>query len=361
MAIICPNCHQELEEEGNFCFHCGYPLKDDQPEIVEINLKKEIEESDLREELTRVGRHQGRKKRGLMWSWQRVVGVMLVLSAILLLGLNYQFNYSVARVEDHFRKGLRFENYERAARVTSSPLAKKAWGAEDVKRMVENYQQAGIELLQLVMGTSNGELIQTEAGLIAEVERKGSYLLIFPIYKMMIQPLPVHLSVPNHYRDIVLKVPGQEPQPLTADQALMIEPRASEIEIEYSVDGQVESVRLELNYEDLLEGRHRINLIPITNQLKMEPASLGIRPNLEFELLGVEIDGQLYEEDIINLSGYVGQVFVVKLFAVYNGVPIESSIQEVALIESSELLLDFLEDDNFQRQVRQAEQNNENQ
>lgn len=359
MAIICPNCQQELDEEVKFCAQCGYQLKKDQPAKEEVIQEKKSRTSESILELTRVNRPQSHQKR--RFSWQEFLGVFLVFLAFFLLGLNYQLNYSAARVEDHFRKGLRFDNYERVARVTTSPVTYQAWGPEDIGRLVDNYNEAGIDVKQLVMDIPRGEAIYSEDLLIAELERVGSYLLLFPRYKMMVHALPVDLSVPNHYRDIALKVAGQKEQPLSATEALVIEPRASEIEIDYSVDGQEETVRLNLAYSDLRQGRHRINLIPVTNRLEIEPASLGIRPRLKFELLGLEIDGQLYEEDIINLSGFVGQVFSVKLFADYNGVPLESSLQEVTLVASSEVLLDFREDEAFQRQIRQAEQNSPNQ
>lgn len=383
----CPNCQQINDSQARFCSKCGQPLMRTAKE--KVSLDEKCPKLDPEEDLStsRMDRHhrQGINPEALqdkpmveegdpeeavagkslslatrmrkVASLNRYIGLGLIILAFLTIFLTYQLNFSSQAIEKHFVQSIKRTDYLKAAGLVQTPLTDLAWTDKDLERTLNNYQEAGIDFPQLL---SEGDLkdgLKWQGQEIAKLEKMGVFIFFFPRYRVNLKPISVDLSLSNDYRKLKIIAPGQKEQALSSNQGIQIEPRFDQVYIQYEESGQKHELLMDLDYQKLASGRHVLSLVPVTNRIQMDKGLLGIRPNLSFDLLSFNIDGQEYDTDQVDLSGFVGQSFQVSFKANYNGHTIQSQPASVKLIKEKSVRPDFRKDQELQAQIRQAELN----
>ncbi|MGX7109136.1 zinc-ribbon domain-containing protein [Facklamia miroungae] len=388
----CLNCGHDNRLDARYCSDCGFPLYVDDSEGSELiepqNVVSEIEkvQYDQSNEIIDQSRmslyHSQDEERETVkvedskkdddfqqskrtdhstsilskWlTWKNIFGFSLILLSLISLLMVYRLNYSKEAVEEQFTKGIKNGDYLKAAAVVKTPLTKEPWSDLDIKRTIDHYQEAEIDFRTLLEEGDLSEGLKWQGIEIAKVERSGSFLLIFPKYVVDLHALPVQMSLSNEYRDLKILGEQQVEQTINSNEGIYIEPRIQSIMVQYSHQGKKEEVWLDLDYHQLKDLRHQLSLVPVTNDLIVDEALLGIRPDLPFEVVSFNIDGQDYSQKRIKLSGFAGQIFDVSFKAIYNGQLITTEKIPVKLINNTKVSLDYSNDQTVKAQIQQAE------
>lgn len=370
----CSQCLFENYDEAKYCSECGRLLEEDvfeteeQVKLDQDNHQEEQEKLDSQFEedekiVSRMDRYHQEEESEispiskLKINPQQLIGILLmILSFVILIG-NYYLNHSQSAVSQKFLTAIEKQEYDQAATIVTSPISTTAWTEDDIIASIEHYKEVGIDLLALLEEGDLEQGVVYQDHLILKNQVQGRYFLFFPKYKIQFIPLSINFSLSNNYRDLKLIAQGQKEQSVAVDGGIFIEPRMDEIILQFKNKGSSEEVLMDLDYSKVENFRHQLALTPVNNELSVNKLKSGFRSSLPFELVAYQIDGQDYQQDNIELSGYLGQSFEISIKTKYNGVLIESSPIEVKLIEGDKLELDFSHDVALQEQIKQAELN----
>ncbi|MGF3182509.1 zinc-ribbon domain-containing protein [Facklamia sp. P12945] len=386
----CLNCGYENLPDAKYCSECGLPLNNDH--LYKENdsasfdgrvnlLENEKSPKDSVLSQSRMDLYHGQDERNLStdqednksettqldhkdhrvltkregFDWKKLVGFSLIFLGVISFVMIYRLNFSKAAVEEQFTKAIKKKDYLKAAAVVKTPITEAPWTDLDVKRTIEHYQEADIDFPQLLLNGNLSTGIEWQGSKLAKTEKTGSFLLIFPKYAINLYPLPVQLSLSNEYRDLKILSEDQTTQSINSKGGILIEPRIQNVMIQYTYQGKTEEVWFDLDYSQLETLRHKLSLVPVTNTLMVDKALLGVRPDLPFQVISFNIDGQEYSQNQIQLSGFVGQIFEVSLKANYNGHELQTETIPVKLVNKTKTTLDYSQDQNLKAQIQQAE------
>lgn len=287
-------------------------------------------------------KHNKARKRRYGWLITLLLLILLIAGGIF--AYFYFFASQTANaVYQEYSEAIQTQDYDKAASLTASTNG-YVWNGDDVERMIDNYSKAQVDLPTLLVANPEAtELVQGNH-LILEVDTEPSFLGLFPDYQVFVQTINLALSVPNDYRDIAITTLSHQAQPITAGDAVILEPRENNIVVSLTENDQTREIGIELNYALMADGTLPISLKEVENRIQADLATLpGAYPQ-EFKTTGFVIDGQEYTADIITLNGYVGQSFTVSIRGDYFSEAVESSQQEIHLEDDSQVLLSLADD-----------------
>lgn len=370
-TIECPHCGHQNPDYYSFCQVCKKKLYAYEDQIIDtqtestagtstftspsendavddalfvpayINSESTLEET-TKNKRKKKKKHRKERKRGYGWLITLLLLVLLIAGGVF--AYFYFFKGETANaVYQEYSEAIVAQDYDKAASLTASTNG-HAWTGDDVERMIANYAQAQVDLSTLLAENPEAtELVQGNH-LILEVDSEPSFLGLFPEYQVFVHAINVALSVPNDYRDIAITTFSHQAQPITAGDAVILEPRENYIIVRLTENDETREIGLDLNYSLMADGTLPISLKEVENRIQADLTTLpGAYPQ-EFTATGFVIDGQEYTADIITLNGYVGQSFTVSIRGEYFGEAIESSQQEIHLEDDSQVLVSLADD-----------------
>ena len=224
--------------------------------------------------------------------------------------------------------------------------------------MLANYAETDLDLAALLAANPEATELVQDNHVILEVDTEPSFLGLFPEYQVFVQAINVALSVPNDYRDIAITTLSHQAQPITAGDAIILEPRENYIVVSLTESGETREIGIDLNYSLMTEGTLPISLKQVENRIQADLTTLpGAYPQ-EFKTTGFVIDGQEYTADIITLNGYVGQGFTVSIRGEYFSEAVESSQQEIHLVDDNQVLVSLAGDEALLAELQVIEAEN---
>lgn len=385
-TIQCPHCGHQNPDYYSFCQACKKKLYDydDQTSTTEVDLAAssnlpaslpDSELEDVEEELfvpayigaeasldnsnqSKSHKKKHKKARKRKYGWLITLLLIIVIVAGGVFAYFYFFGSETANaVYQQYSEAIATQDYSKAASLTASTNG-HAWTDDDVEQMLANYSEAGIDLAELLAANPEVTELDQDNHLILEVDTEPSFLGLFPEYQVFVQAINVALSVPNDYRDIAITTLSHQAQPITAGDAIILEPRENYIVVHLTESGEAREIGIDLNYRLLTEGTLPISLKQVENRIQADLTTLpGAYPQ-EFSATGFVIDGQEYTADIITLNGYVGQGFTVSIRGEYFSEAVESSQQEIHLVDDNQVLVSLAGDEALLAELQAIEAEN---
>lgn len=290
------------------------------------------------------------------WVVRLLVAAILIALAVLAY-LYFRPANKPEAVYTSYRQAIINQDYVKAAELTANSTGPD-WQANDVEKMLANYEEANIDFLGLLSNQAEGTMLASDSTPLIEVETDPSFLGLMNQYEVIVEPIKIALTVPNNYRDIKLTTFAHADQPITAGDPIIVEPRETEIIVSLHDGTEERYIALNLDYSQLANGTLPISLKQVNNEIQIDEAASGIQYPNQFNTTGFEIDGERYTSNLLTLNGYVSQSFTVSIIGEYFGTEVQSQPVEVRLVDTEAVLVDLSSDENLVSTLAQIEANN---